>query len=301
MRRAAWILTFLASGALAGCASSRHARRDQGESSSHPMKAAPERAPAGGRVRAAPERSSRPSEAPRLSRPGSSASASSDEDDGGSVLGAILSLLSSGSDDGDPESSSDSSPSRPPVDWGYGYRSFDQQVTEPARSMHLELQLGGLISEPSGLGGGGGLRLERERFGLDAGFDLFQPDRSSRFVYSAAHLSYALLTGEFYRVRLELGCSLVSLGEPVAGGGAVVYPEAGVSASLGLMGPIGLEGQARFSTAPFRPSDLAFLMVARWEILAFKLGLRQIESGPTLGGPPARYGGPFIGVSMLLF
>ncbi|HLL55930.1 MAG TPA: hypothetical protein VK447_20370 [Myxococcaceae bacterium] len=153
---------------------------------------------------------------------------------------------------------------------GYGYRPFfgyarptvvapgPQPVMDPEEEQPLLTTIGATAQGYSGGGGGLGVSMtaERNRLGLQVAYDgIFVPtDDGTAGMDSIklfdAHVTYALLQGD--HGRLKVGAGLDTAFAP-----SIVFmgPGLSASASIGLVGPVGLEGTLKITPYPFIKVD----------------------------------------------
>jgi hypothetical protein len=166
-------------------------------------------------------------------------------------------------------------------------------------------------------GGMGGLEfaVDGRRLGFQASIDAISTNTlfygtgfstSSAFGWGTTHLTLSLISEAAYRIRLELGGSMLSIpnGGALAGlpyaGNFVLGPNFGVSGHIGLLGPIGLEGHARYTPWPVQVADTSGALALRAGPLAFTGGWRWIDvSGNGTDAPQLHFSGPEIGLSFL--
>ncbi len=116
------------------------------------------------------------------------------------------------------------------------------------------------------------LRLERGRLGIHSEYALIfagGQDEVDAIGLFDAHLTYALLVGERGRLRVEAGIDCASAPEL-----KVVGPDAGASAGLRLLGPLGVEVAAYFTPVPFRRLDARASATLTFGHLALRAGLK---------------------------
>lgn len=149
-----------------------------------------------------------------------------------------------------------------------------------------------------------GLGAEGERWGVLAqwnGFYLDSLTGSGTDNINLVHLqlTYALLSGPQGRLRLHLG-----------GSGAFapdlsrIGPSLGVSAALGLIGPLGLEGQVSYTPTPFVEFDAFAGLSLGWGPIALRGGYHwtYLDDRGLVDGIPhsERYQGPWVGLGIAL-
>ncbi|HYG69831.1 MAG TPA: hypothetical protein VD838_19300, partial [Anaeromyxobacteraceae bacterium] len=124
--------------------------------------------------------------------------------------------------------------------------------------------------------------------------------------WATAHVTWSVAAAPAYRIRAELGVSMLSMpdtgtyaGRPYAD--TVAFgPDVGVSAQLGLVGPFGLEGHARVTPVPVLVSDVRLALAVRGGPFGLTAGVRAIDvDGDEDDGPDGRFAGPEIGLSLV--
>jgi hypothetical protein len=158
--------------------------------------------------------------------------------------------------------------------------------------------------ESKGSAFGLGLGVEGEHWGVLAQWNGFYLDSPTgvgtdnlHFVH--LHATYALLSGPQGRLRLHLG-----------GSGAFapdlsrVGPSVGVSTALGLIGPLGIEGQVSYTPTPFVEFDAFAGLSLGWDHFALRGGYHwtYLDDRGLVDGIPhtERYQGPWIGIGLAL-
>jgi hypothetical protein len=123
---------------------------------------------------------------------------------------------------------------------------------------------------------------------------------------SSARATWSIASEAEYRLRLELGGSMLSI--PSAGiyegmsyANTVTFgPQVGVSGHLGLVGPLGLEGHARVTPYPVPVLDARAAVVLRGGPLAVSAGWRSIDvNGDGVDAPEAHFAGPELGLQLV--
>jgi hypothetical protein len=158
--------------------------------------------------------------------------------------------------------------------------------------------------ESKGSAYGLGLGIEGEHWGFLAQWNGFYLDSLSgqgtdniNFVH--LHATYALLSGSLGRLRLHAGAS-----GAFAPNLTRVGPSIGVSAALGLLGPLGVEGQVSYTPTPFVEFDAFAGASLGWEHLALRGGYHwtYVDDRGLVDGIPhtERYQGPWIGIGIAL-
>lgn len=201
--------------------------------------------------------------------------------------------------------------------WGWGYYPlyprppYDPGRNDEAERIATRLSFAGAV-EPDGAVGGVALAVEGRALGFDVDVNALAIDRrdgtgsSDALGWGSAHATFTFASSEVFRARLELGGSMLSMpdrgayaGRPYAG--TVAFgPDIGISAQLGLVGPVGLEGHARFTPYPVPITDLRLALALRGGPFAVTVGGRTIDiAGNEDDGPDARFSGPELGFSIL--
>jgi hypothetical protein len=203
--------------------------------------------------------------------------------------------------------------------WGWGYYPMyprppqyepDQAREEAERiATRLSFAAGGA---PDAAFAGVNLALDGRHMGFHVGVDAVALDRGfdgeddDALGWGSAHLTWSVAASHAFRVRAELGVSMLSMpGTGTYAGRAysdtVAFgPDVGVSAQLGLLGPIGLEGHARLTPYPVPVSDVRLALALRGGPFALTAGVRNIEvMGDEEDGPEGRFAGPELGLSLV--
>jgi hypothetical protein len=122
----------------------------------------------------------------------------------------------------------------------------------------------------------------------------------------SARATWSIVSDESFRLRLELGGSMLSV--PATGiyagtsfANTVSFgPQAGVSGTLGLVGPIGFEAHARVTPYPVPVFDARAAVVLRGGPFALSAGWRQIDvNGNGVDAPEAHFKGPELGLQLV--
>ncbi len=190
---------------------------------------------------------------------------------------------------------------------GYGYPPM-----EPDR---VRVRLGAAAAGMSdGAVGGFKLALDTRTVGFDASADALVINDVTRLGdhggdalgLGSAHVTWSILADAAFRVRLELGGSMLSF--PSTGqfaglkraGDVAFGPDVGLSGQLGLVGPIGVEGHVRLTPVPYTVLDSGLALALRGGPLAVTLGWRGIRLYEQAGEVPnVDFSGPELGVSMI--
>jgi hypothetical protein len=148
-----------------------------------------------------------------------------------------------------------------------------------------------------------GFHLGIDAVALDRGFD---GENDDALGWGSTHLTWSVAASQAFRIRAELGLSMLSIPDRGSYAGrsyadTVAFgPDVGVSAQVGLVGPIGLEGHARLTPFPVPVSDLRLALALRGGPFALTAGVRNIEvMGDEEDGPEGRFAGPELGLSLM--
>ena len=158
--------------------------------------------------------------------------------------------------------------------------------------------------ESKGSAFGLSLGVEGERWGFLAQWSGFYLDSlggvgtdSINIVH--LHATYSVLSGPLGRLRLHLGGSGAFAPDLTR-----VGPSIGVSAALGLIGPLGVEGQVSYTPTPFVEFDAFAGLSLGWDHLALRGGYHwtYLDDRGLVDGVPhtERYQGPWIGIGIAL-
>jgi hypothetical protein len=157
------------------------------------------------------------------------------------------------------------------------------------------------------------LALDGPKAGFDLSVDAFAPThggvgagglqgREDAYGIGAAHVTFPILVGPAFRLRLLAGGSWLSV--PAAAAPTGVSTDAfgldvGAAATIGLVGPIGLEGHARVTPFPVRVTDLRAALALRSGPFSLLGGYRVIDvAADTRTGPAAHFEGPEVGFGL---
>ena len=167
---------------------------------------------------------------------------------------------------------------------------------------------------PDGAVGGFSLALDTRTAGFSASVDALAIDDVTRvgdsggdaLGWGSAHFTWSILADAAFRVRLELGGSMLSL--PTTGaftglkraGDVAFGPDVGLSGQLGLVGPVGVEGHVRLTPLPYAVVDSRLALALRGGPLAVTVGWRGIRLHGEAGEvPDVDFSGPELGVSIV--
>ncbi len=202
--------------------------------------------------------------------------------------------------------------------WGYGYYPLYPRPPEPVyqeqvRRVTTSLTVAaGASREHLAMGGHTGfsgsidLAVEGQVLGFHAGVSGFGLDQGygydwyDAFGLATAHLTVAILSADFFRVRAEIGASIASWPATFFAREAYAFgPDLGLSARLGLIGPLGVEAYGRVTPFPREVVDAGGGLAVRFAPLALTFGWRHtyVDGSPTY--PSFRFDGPQVGLSIL--
>jgi hypothetical protein len=213
--------------------------------------------------------------------------------------------------------------------WGYGYEplyplypsyrdypepwpTYGAERAHPAHRVATTMRVTGAAG--SGDSGAVGLAfaMDSSRGGFDLAIDAFAPshggvmagglnDSQDAYGFGSAHFAFPILEGPAYRLRLLAGGSWLSVPSSAYGSPTDAFgPDVGVSASLGLVGPLGIEGHARITPFPVQVFDLRAAVALRTGPFSLLGGYRVIDvAGDSRTGPAARFEGPELGVGLI--
>jgi hypothetical protein len=201
--------------------------------------------------------------------------------------------------------------------WGYGYYplyprpQYGYAPQDVARvTTRLAVQGGGTL-EHGGSAAGLNLGIEGERLGFHLGLDGFYPgrrggtaflggsafDSATTYGLVSAHLTAALVTTDVARLRAELGGSVLSFPDASADAGLVSFgPDVGLSAQLGLLGPLALEGYFRVTPFPIPVLDGQAALALRFGPVALTAGWRELAVRRTDENAGFSWAGPQLGL-----
>jgi hypothetical protein len=205
--------------------------------------------------------------------------------------------------------------------WGYGYDPLYDLGPQPRyglapapRHPHVAATMRATGAWGTGDSGAAGLAfaVDSRRGGFDMAFDAFAPSRGGVMVgglggaqdaygFGSAHLTFPILDGPAYRLRLLAGGSWLSVpASATAGSTDSLGFDVGASASLGLIGPLGLEGHARITPFPVQVVDLRAAVALRAGPFSLLGGYRVIDvAADSRTGPAARFEGPELGFGLI--
>ncbi|HSM92908.1 MAG TPA: hypothetical protein VLT47_08445 [Anaeromyxobacteraceae bacterium] len=187
-----------------------------------------------------------------------------------------------------------------------GYRPDDaERVTA-----RLEAYVGGATNSVAGTVA---LSMEGPRAGFGAdvtGLSIAAPSGSAlgdaTLTLGGARATWTVLADAAFRMRLELGASMLSVPDTGRYAGATYAntmtfgPQLGVSGNLGLIGPFGLEGYARVTPLPVPMLDTRAAVAFRGGPLAVTAGWRVVDvNGNGVDHPEAHFAGPELGLQLM--
>jgi hypothetical protein len=164
----------------------------------------------------------------------------------------------------------------------------------------------GLLPVSGGAAYGLSLSLEGRRWGVRGaamGFSLpseAAPGERDVLRTLDAHLTYAVLSGERGRVRVEAGLNSVFAEDVV-----LLGPDGGVSVEMALAGPLCAEGSAHFTPVPHRRFDVNAGLALELGSLKMRAGWRHLvldDNGVLQDGSRNidRFTGPYLGLALAL-
>jgi hypothetical protein len=198
---------------------------------------------------------------------------------------------------------------------GDGYYPPDAGGYPAANPDRVFVRLGAAAAGmPDGAVGGFTLALDGRTAGFSASVDALVLDDVTRvgdtggdaLGWGTAHFTWSVLADASFRIRLELGGSMLSLPKTGAfaamtrAGDVAFGPDVGISGQLGLVGPIGLEGHARVTPFPIPVVDARLAVALRGGPLALTAGWRGIRVYRQEGEvPDVDFSGPELGLSIV--
>jgi hypothetical protein len=207
--------------------------------------------------------------------------------------------------------------------WGYGYEPLypiypvyperrTLQDGGPARPLGATLRVTGSAGPRDSGAWGMALAMDGHHGGFDLAIDAFAPSRGGvmtgglhgsgdAYGFGSAHVSFPIVSGPAFRLRLQAGGSwlMVPATPSVASSEAFGF-DLGASGSLGLIGPLGLEGHARITPFPVRVVDLRAAVALRGGPFSLLAGYRVLDvEADSRAGPAARFEGPELGLGLI--
>jgi hypothetical protein len=202
--------------------------------------------------------------------------------------------------------------------WGFGYYPYVAAPALPPEGAALppENPVTATFGAQAQLVQGGAalgadLAVEGRRLGLVVDFNnmvLQSPDgsvNSDTLRLLNAHLTYALIADPHGRLRLEAGVD--SAFTPTA---VLVGPGVGMSAGLGLMGPLGVDAALRFTPWPYQALDGSAGLTLNFGPLGIRGGYRYtwINDAPITNitvpnpqsGSGVSFAGPYLGLALAI-
>jgi hypothetical protein len=201
--------------------------------------------------------------------------------------------------------------------WGFGYYPLypHPQYGYAPDDVHrirtrLDLAGGGTVHNGGG-NFGFALGIEGERLGGHLGFDSFYPgprsgirgsvfDSATSYGLFSAHLTAAFLSTDVAKVRVEIGASLLTFPDRGLDAGLTSFgPDLGMSAQLGVVGPLAIEAYVRGTPVPVPVIDGLGALVLRFGPFAVKGGWRELAvKRSDRNVSTLAYAGPQVGVAM---
>lgn len=202
--------------------------------------------------------------------------------------------------------------------WGWGYYPLWPRPYYPGQeaayfpedpyrlSAKLEAYGAGSVTQAAGTLA---LTLEGHTGGLHASASTFSVPTGAgqgSLAIGAVAATWSVLSTDAYRLRLELGASMLS--SPADGGwagsayaGTVTFgPQVGVSGHLGLLGPFSFEGHARLTPYPVPVMDTRAALALRGGPIAVTAGWRVLGvAGDGTTSPSGRFSGPELGLQLM--
>ncbi len=203
--------------------------------------------------------------------------------------------------------------------WGWGYYPLYPQPAYPVReaetrriTTQLTVTGGPTRAYWSGItsnevAGGVELLIDAPRFGFGAAIDGFNLGSSytglgssGALALGSMHATFGIASGPVGRLRAEVGGTVVSWPDTINYPGATsVGPDVGLSGHVGLIGPLGIEGHARYTPFPRYVVDLEGSLALRFGPVGLKGGWRDLSVGGDSLQPSLRFYGPQLGLSFL--
>jgi hypothetical protein len=206
--------------------------------------------------------------------------------------------------------------------WGWGYYPLwpspyypgEAPGYRPDDADRVVARLDAYVAgEANAIAGTVALSMEGPRAGFSAdvsGLTIAAPSGSTlgdaTLTLGGARATWTVLSDAAFRMRLELGASMLSVPDTGRYAGASFAntmsfgPQAGLSGNLGLIGPFGLEGYARVTPLPVPVLDTKAGMVFRGGPLAVSAGWRVIDvNGNGVDHPEAHFSGPELGLQLM--
>jgi hypothetical protein len=196
--------------------------------------------------------------------------------------------------------------------WGWGYYPLYPRPPVPPPPEHVE-RVATTFAARAGGGrdgniGGLDLGVEGRRFGFRAGVDGISAkgsfpgtvDSARTHGYGTMHLTSLLVSTAVARVRAEIGGSMLSYPETGPDAGVTSFgPNIGISGSLGLVGPVGVEGWVRYTPLPIPISDVQAGLALRLGPAGVTLGWRDFRVEPNTEASHFKYRGPVAQLAFL--
>jgi hypothetical protein len=207
--------------------------------------------------------------------------------------------------------------------WGWGYeplypiyperRTFhDPGAPAPARLLGATLRATAGTGSNDGGVVGLAFAVDGRHGGFDLAVDAFSPSRGGvmsgglggtqdAYGLGSAHVAFPILEAAAFRLKLLAGGSWLTVPATTAGSSVDAFGfDFGVSGTLGLVGPIGLEGHARITPYPVQVVDLRAAVALRAGPFSVLGGYRVIDlAADSKTGPAARFEGPEFGLGVI--
>jgi hypothetical protein len=121
--------------------------------------------------------------------------------------------------------------------------------------------------------------------------------------WASTHLTWTLVADRSYRIRLLTGGSMLVLPDSPATldkawrGKRIFGIDAGLSGQIGLVGPVGIEGYARYTPYPVRIADTFIGATVHGGMLGLSAGWRWVNvDGDEIDAPQMFFRGPQLGL-----
>lgn len=195
---------------------------------------------------------------------------------------------------------------------GYGPQGYPPGYYD-AEADRVHLRLGGTVAgTDGGVAGGFNVAVDSRLIGFNVSVDGLRLDgvtndritHGDALGWGSAHVTWSVLADAFFRVRLEMGGSMLSMPRTGAfatatrGGQVAFGPDMGISGQLGLVGPLGFEGHFRVTPMPVTVTDAALALAFRGGPFALTAGWRGIhvyQDGVKV--PEVDFSGPEVGLA----
>ena len=211
----------------------------------------------------------------------------------------------------------------PEPEWGWGWAPiFGSKPAKPAgqaappeseKALHYRLLVYG-GGEKTGYLAGAAFGIDTRWVGLDVNADAIasEPvtgpihnDPGTPIILGTAHATWSVVSARWARLRILTGASLLSLPtsrytETQPWAGKILYgADVGGSGGLGLLGPFGLDGWARFTLLPVVIGDAYGGLSLHGGPIGLTGGWRWIEvRGDGVAAPRLLFRGPQVGMAV---